>query len=116
MPPSRPKHAHPKTFIRAATPHAIPQKFSSTANDDGDSATSEGSSSESSLTSLEYETNKIPKPEGEAGRPSRGGYNLEAQLAWNATSFSKLRKFVHCSIKQHLDTTKCKSQQRNQAI
>ncbi|KIK84151.1 hypothetical protein PAXRUDRAFT_152958, partial [Paxillus rubicundulus Ve08.2h10] len=57
-----------------------------------------------------------PKPEGESRRPSRGGYNLEAQLAWNATSFSKLRKFVHPSIKQYLDTTKCKYWQRNQAI
>ncbi|KIM63405.1 hypothetical protein SCLCIDRAFT_24297 [Scleroderma citrinum Foug A] len=77
---------------------------------------SDGASSESSLTSFESGTIKIPKPEGEAGRPGRGGYNLKAQLAWNPATFSKLKKFVHRSVKNHLDATQCKSHQRESAI
>jgi len=48
-------------------------------------------SSESSLISLESLSNKIPKPDGEPGRPGRDGYNLEVQLAWDSTTFSKFK-------------------------
>lgn len=33
----------------------------------------------------------IPKPTGEAGRPGRGGYNLEAVLGWKPDVFSRLK-------------------------
>ncbi|KAI5980486.1 hypothetical protein EDC04DRAFT_3035238 [Pisolithus marmoratus] len=70
--------------------------------------------SESSLSSLESEPgadDKIPKPSGEVGRPGCGGYNLEEQLGWGEDSFKRLKKFVNKAIKNHLDTTKCQSQQ-----
>ncbi|KAF8575395.1 hypothetical protein K439DRAFT_1623629 [Ramaria rubella] len=35
--------------------------------------------------------NKIHKPDGEAGRPSRGGYNLETALGWHAKLYNKLK-------------------------
>ena len=59
-----------------------------------DSEHSEGSPSpsESTLTSLsEDEGDKIPKPTGEAGRPGRGGYNLEEKLGWGSEGFKQLK-------------------------
>ncbi|KAI5999631.1 hypothetical protein EDD15DRAFT_2193672 [Pisolithus albus] len=86
-----------------------------------DSERSEGSPtpSESSLSSLESKlgaSDKIPKPSGEAGRPGRGGYNLEDQLGWGEDGFKSLKRFVNKAIKKHLDTTKCRSQQDRQAL
>jgi hypothetical protein len=34
---------------------------------------------------------KIPKPDGEAGRPGRGGYNLEVALGWSPKLYKKLK-------------------------
>ncbi|KAI6030170.1 hypothetical protein EDC04DRAFT_101086 [Pisolithus marmoratus] len=75
--------------------------------------------SESSLSSLESELragDKIPKPNGEAGRPGRGGYNLEEQLGWSADDFKKLKRFINKAMEQHLDTTKCRSLQDLNAL
>ncbi|KAJ3833454.1 hypothetical protein F5878DRAFT_645937 [Lentinula raphanica] len=36
----------------------------------------------------------IPKPEGEAGRPGRGGYNLEATLNWPKKRFKEVKGFI----------------------
>ncbi|KIM64207.1 hypothetical protein SCLCIDRAFT_23549 [Scleroderma citrinum Foug A] len=105
-----PQPAHCKSTLQPAH-HPVPE--SSSTDDDDDM--SDGASLESSLTSLESGTIKIPKPEEEAGRPGRGGYNLKAQLAWNPATFSKLKKFVHHSVKNHLDATQCKSRQRESA-
>jgi len=33
----------------------------------------------------------IPKPEGEAGRPGRGGYNLEESLEWRSKDYERLK-------------------------
>ena len=33
---------------------------------------------------------KLPKPEGEAGRPGRGGYSLQAALGWPTAEFDAL--------------------------
>lgn len=45
----------------------------------------------SSILSTDSNGSKIPKPEGEAGRPGRGGYNLEKSLNWDADRFKKLK-------------------------
>jgi hypothetical protein len=37
------------------------------------------------------ETGRIPKPDGEPGRPGRGGYNLQEALAWDSKSFQRLK-------------------------
>ncbi|KAI6024031.1 hypothetical protein BKA83DRAFT_4125420 [Pisolithus microcarpus] len=75
--------------------------------------------SESSLSSLESELgtgDKIPKPNGEAGWPGHGDYNLEEQLSWGEDSFKSLKWFVNKVIKKHLDTTKCQSWQDCKAL
>jgi hypothetical protein len=33
----------------------------------------------------------IPKPQGEAGRPGRGGYNLQETLGWSDIDYKKLK-------------------------
>lgn len=40
---------------------------------------------------MDTEEGLIPQPIGEAGRPGRGGYNFETQLAWNTKAFKKLK-------------------------
>ncbi|KAF8577134.1 hypothetical protein K439DRAFT_1622329 [Ramaria rubella] len=50
--------------------------------------------------------NKIHKPDGEAGCPSRGGYNLETALGWHAKLYNKLKKSVNQRMAEHLDLTK----------
>jgi hypothetical protein len=37
------------------------------------------------------EGDKIVKPDGEPGRPGRGGYNLEATLGWNPEYYRKMK-------------------------
>lgn len=37
------------------------------------------------------ESKNIPKPPGEAGRPGRGGYNLEHVLAWDGSQLDLLK-------------------------
>lgn len=56
------------------------------------------SGSDSSLSELESDSdsdsdsdNLIPKPDGEAGRPGRGGYNLEEALAWDKREYRRLK-------------------------
>lgn len=85
--------------------------------------------SESSLLSLsdEEETEKIPKPPGEAGRPGHGGYKLVDQLKWDAAKYDALKAslnplyvlvsnamfqaFVYQNIKQNLDESSSFSNQ-----
>lgn len=60
------------------------------------SDTGSAESSDSELTDLS-DDGLIPKPDGEAGRPGRGGYNLETALDWNPKSFRKLKVCAPCS-------------------
>jgi hypothetical protein len=60
-------------------------------------------SDHSSLTSLpsdlslldmeedESDDERIPKPQGEAGRPKRGGYTLKVALNWKAKDYKTLK-------------------------
>ena len=71
-----------------------------------DSEHSEGSPapSESSLSSIASEqeaSEKIPKLIGEAGRPGRGGYNLEEQLGWGEEGFKALKVNLYQCIDDH---------------
>jgi len=47
----------------------------------------ESDSSDSSTS----EDHLIPKPEGEAGRPGRGGYNLEEALGWEHKRYRRVK-------------------------
>ncbi|KAG1856271.1 hypothetical protein C8R48DRAFT_546714, partial [Suillus tomentosus] len=42
---------------------------------------------------------KIPKPDGEAGRPGRGGYNLENALKWDAGRFKAFKQGISNSCR-----------------
>ena len=44
-----------------------------------------------SLTSMESDGAKIPKPNGKVGRPGKGGYNLEHELKWGEAGFKTLQ-------------------------
>lgn len=48
---------------------------------------------EESETSSEsdLEERKVPKPNGEASRPNRGGYNFRAQLSWPKSTYNQFR-------------------------
>ena len=69
----------------------VPDHASSPKVTEDEDGSASDTSSESSLTSLESSSNKIPKPDGEAGRPGRGGYNLEVQLAWDKAVILNLK-------------------------
>lgn len=89
----------------------------------------ENMSTYSSLSSMQSGELKIPKPEGEAGRPGRGGYNLETALHWDASRFKKFKvrsnimllrrsssysshqEHVHRSIEKHCDASRSKTHQ-----
>lgn len=51
----------------------------------------------SSLLSIASHGFKIPKPDGEAGRPNRGGYNLESALKWDTNRFKTFKVRSHLS-------------------
>ena len=87
--------------------------------------------SDDTASSLSKES-KIPKLQGEAGRPGCGGYTLQTALNWNSKAYtqfkvrpakhkpqalniSTIQKLAHDLIDEHLDTTKCASAQ-NQTI
>jgi hypothetical protein len=57
------------------------------------SMSSESSQSDVELEDSDSDTDddQIPKPSGEAGRPGRGGYNLEDTLHWDPKEFTKLK-------------------------
>ncbi|KAI5988138.1 hypothetical protein EDC04DRAFT_2912605 [Pisolithus marmoratus] len=113
----------PRTSSRAGTPRDVTpvtkrsdkvvEKSVTILEDEGETSDSP-SSSESSLSSWdddeESRTKKIPKPNGEVGRPGRGGYNLKDQLGWGEDGFKKLK------VKKHLDPTRCRSLQDRKAL
>ncbi|KAG6369655.1 hypothetical protein JVT61DRAFT_14154 [Boletus reticuloceps] len=63
--------------------------------------------SDSDTLSTLPDDSKIPKPQGEPGRPGCGGYTLESTLDWNHNAYT----ITYRLIDEHLDTTKCASAQ-----
>jgi hypothetical protein len=80
---------------RATTPRAASSSDEeSSVQSQSESGSSHGGSS------FEDDDNLIPKPEGEAGRPGRGGYNLEKELGWNKKEFERVKvRARHLSFK-----------------
>ncbi|KAG6376545.1 hypothetical protein JVT61DRAFT_2541 [Boletus reticuloceps] len=68
---------------------------------------SSDAASDSDTLSTLPDDSKIPKPQGEPGRPGRGGYTLESALDWNHNAYT----ITYRLIDEHLDTTKCASAQ-----
>lgn len=83
------------TSSRASTPTPTRNHGSralSQSPNGAESSDLEGSMSElSSDADCGSDDDKISKPEGEPGRPGRGGYNLEAAMNWRPKSFKKLK-------------------------
>lgn len=92
----------PRTIARAGTPRLPPVNESRAPRTDitysppmndlepgSDVSTAEDDSSEQDEE--EPFSEKIPKPEGEAGRPNRGGYNLAQELNWSGQDFETVR-------------------------
>ena len=52
---------------------------------------SESPSESSSESDGEDGVQLIPKPNGEAGRPGRGGYNVEESLGWPTKEYRQLK-------------------------
>ncbi|KAG1802903.1 uncharacterized protein HD556DRAFT_1437962 [Suillus plorans] len=77
---------------------------------------SEKVSAYSSLSSISSKDSKILKPEGEAGRPGCGGYNLEKALNWDVDCFKDLKEYIHRSIKKHCNIDKSKKLQAAAAL
>ncbi|KAI5993440.1 hypothetical protein EDD15DRAFT_2367177 [Pisolithus albus] len=104
-----------KTSRRGASPYAKKVAFQGMAaeqtRNSTDESSSEASSDDDSTASTISDESKIPKPQGEPGRPGRGGYTLEAALDWNHSAYMKFKKLTHRLIEEHLDTTKCASAQ-----
>ncbi|KAJ4489576.1 hypothetical protein C8J55DRAFT_486789 [Lentinula edodes] len=60
----------------------------------------------------EFETeDKIPKPSGEVGQPTRGGYNLRIKLGWADDRFDDVEKFINEIVGRKLDATQTFDQQ-----
>jgi len=52
---------------------------------------SDDESESDSLDSATSEDHLIPKPDGEAGRPGQGGYNLEVALGWEHKKYCRIK-------------------------
>jgi len=88
-------HPYPKS-TRKQHPSLKPQA-NPTHDDDAPSgiAVNETDSELTSVTDSEIESESdtplIPKPDGEAGRPNRGGYNLEKALEWEHKKYIRVK-------------------------
>lgn len=72
----------PVVSFRSVSPASTHSSSVSEASDSLGNSTNSDSGSDDGL---------IPKPDGEAGRPSRGGYNLELELSWDVKRFRALK-------------------------
>ncbi|KAJ3780262.1 hypothetical protein GGU10DRAFT_380918 [Lentinula aff. detonsa] len=84
-------------------------------NSDSDSDT--GASDPAAMDmELEEDPAGIPKPDGEAGRPGRGGYNLQTTLAWSAKRWRDVKGFIRNRVRATLDCSLCFSDQPLQRL
>ena len=75
---------------RSSSPYVVKKVQFREPDEVGTSEESE-SDDQSSSDGSEASDTLIPKPQGQAGRPNRGGYNLEAALGWPAPAYAKLQ-------------------------
>jgi hypothetical protein len=71
-------------------------RTSTPSDSDGDSEASEASSLTTLPSDLDMDMDgsddeRVPKPQGEAGRPKRGGYTLKVALNWKAKDYKTLK-------------------------
>jgi hypothetical protein len=88
--PTSPVMKSPTVRFRTLTPGY--SDLTSLPSDAESDSSSEGDSSETSSD------RRIPKPPGEAGRPSRGGYTLKIVLDWMVKDYKKLKVSIECAV------------------
>ncbi|KAF8957895.1 hypothetical protein BDZ97DRAFT_1924154 [Flammula alnicola] len=103
--PAKQKTPSPPTAPSKKPPPARSKQLA-TARSTSDSTSQKSSSSDSDSDSDDDGDVLIAKPEGEAGRPGRGGYNLEEALSWNAKEYRRLKKYVKKLVVDQLEPTK----------
>ncbi|KAK7435883.1 hypothetical protein VKT23_019414 [Stygiomarasmius scandens] len=74
--------------IRFSQPTAVPSRSTRSKSSGNNKSTSERT---------------IPKPQGEMGRPGRGGYSLRTALGWEETQYKKAKKTVLRLVEDKLD-------------
>ncbi|KDR78696.1 hypothetical protein GALMADRAFT_137714 [Galerina marginata CBS 339.88] len=111
---ARQRSQTPKTSsTRATTPRAVSPSsdegsVSHPTAEEGEGSLQGGSSEEDEEDDEDEDEDGdlIPKPDGEAGRPGRGGYNLEETLGWEKKDFQRVKKYVTELIDKDLNTSK----------
>lgn len=90
--PTRPKVESSKGPRKLIPPRCLSAPLS---EDDSCSSPSDSDNSDELSHSITSDSDSddglIPKPPGEAGRPKRGGYNLELELSWDPRRYRKLK-------------------------
>ncbi|KAL4062697.1 hypothetical protein J3A83DRAFT_4194309 [Scleroderma citrinum] len=51
-----------------------------------------------------------------AGRPGRGGYNIDDKLNWDESELTQFKEVMHKCIDKHLDTMQCQTAQDPKAL
>lgn len=75
----------------SAKPEVAHHPSRSLPTSDGTESGQEEKEEEILIDEVDNPDGKIRKPVGEAGRPGRGGYNLQAQLNWPALEFERVK-------------------------
>jgi hypothetical protein len=85
QPPTRPRHLQLSRHITATDPF-----MGNTSEEDDDDvvSVSDGADSEDDDGTND---GRLAKPEGEAGRPNRGGYTLSSVLGWSTVEYLKVK-------------------------
>lgn len=98
------RHATPQ---RGATPSTARRRGTSVAFEDMGSPLSSLSDEEDELESEgDIETSKkIPKPQGEVGRPHSGGYSLQEALDWNDKTYDSVMVSLGKCLVKYSDET-----------
>ncbi|KAI4525354.1 hypothetical protein K525DRAFT_266159 [Schizophyllum commune Loenen D] len=88
----------------------------------GSGSTSEGGhipprfSKQVNFSSSTTSQGKIPKPPGEPGRPSSGGYNLQEATRLEPSRFRTVRKEMNSLVRTHLDTERTFTKQTEECV
>ncbi|KAJ3816611.1 hypothetical protein F5880DRAFT_1512507 [Lentinula raphanica] len=69
---------------------------------DSDSG-SDSLTADASHLHTEGQSGRIPKPDGEAGRPGRGGYSLQVTLKWPVKKWKTVQGFIRARVLETLD-------------
>jgi hypothetical protein len=96
--------------FRSSSPYVIPApkvlfsglknlKAPESSDSGGDEASTASSEDSEGSEGSEASETLIPKPQGQVGRPNRGGYKLEVALNWPPPLFSKMQVSVQTLIR-----------------